>query len=189
MCVPYRNKYATLEIMNEQLSNVKLNLGSGGRPIKGYINIDKNSTAPDVDVVHDLDIYPWPFETESVDEVLMLQCLEHLMDHNRAMKEIHRILKMKGVAKISVPHFTWQYAFHDPTHRHFFGYNTFFYYARDCGYFDFRFYSCKVKLVFGKRLSLWNIILEPLFNCFPNVYEQSPLRVFPALTVDAELIK
>ena len=168
---------------------MKLNLGSGGEPREGYLNIDKNPCAPSVDVVHDLDQYPWPFESGVADEILMEHCLEHLVDHNRAMKEIHRILRKGGTAKITVPHFTWQFAFHDPTHRHFFGYNTFFYYARDCGYFDFKFSSCKAKITFGKRLSLWNIILEPIFNRFPNAYEQSPLRIFPALTVDAELIK
>ena len=168
---------------------MKLNLGSGGRPLEDYINVDKNPKAPEVDIVFDLNYYPWPVKTESADEVVMKQCLEHLVDHNKAMKEIHRVLKKGGIAKISVPHFTWQFAFHDPTHRHFFGYNTFFYYARDCGYFDFEFSSCKVKLIFGKRLSVWNIILEPVFNLFPNVYEQSPLRIFRALTVDAELVK
>jgi SAM-dependent methyltransferase len=168
---------------------MKVNLGSGGRPLNCFINVDKNPTAPKVDIVHDLDHYPWPFKSDSVDEVNADHILEHLYDHNRAMKEIYRILKKGGILRISVPHFTWQYAFHDPTHRHFFGYNTFFYYARDCGYFDFKFDSCKVKLVFGKRYSLWNILLEPLFNRFPNAYEQSPLRIFPALTVDAELKK
>jgi len=168
---------------------MKLNLGSGGKPLEGYLNVDRNPSAPGVDIVHDLDDYPWPFETESIDEIIANHCLEHLIDQNRAMKEIHRILKYGGIAKISVPHFTWQYAYQDPTHRHFFGYNTFYYYTRDCGYFDFKFSSCKVKLTFGKRLSVWNIFLEPLFNLFPNAYEQSPLRIFPALTVDAELIK
>lgn len=168
---------------------MKLNLGSGGRPLTGYVNVDRNPRAPGIDVVHDLDEHPWPFETEGIEEVFMDNCLEHLIDHNLAMKEIHRILKTGGLARIIVPHFTWQFAFHDPTHRHFFGYNTFFYYARDCGYFDFKFSSCKVKIVFGKRLSFWNIVLEPLFNRFPNVYEQSPLRMFPALTVEAELVK
>ena len=168
---------------------MRLNLGSGGKPLIAYVNVDKNPKAPKVDLVCNLDDYPWPFETESVDEVMMDQCLEHLIDHNRAMKEIHRILKEGGIARISVPHFTWQFAFQDPTHRHFFGYNTFFYYARECGYFDFRFASCKVKLTFGKRFSLWNMVLEPIFNQFPNFYEQSPMRIFPALTVDAELTK
>ena len=151
--------------------------------------MDKNKNAPGVNLICDLDNFPWPFRNGSVSEILMDQCLEHLADHNRAMKEIHRILAKSGLAKISVPHFTWQFAFQDPTHRHFFGYNTFFYYARDCGYFDFKFSSCKVKLIFGKRLSIWNIFLSPIFNRFPNVYEQSPLRIFPALKVNAELIK
>lgn len=171
------------------MEKIKVNLGSGGRPLEGYINVDRNPNAPGVDIVHDLDKYPWPFDSDSVDEVIMEHCLEHLVDHNRAMKEIYRILKHGGVAKITVPHFTWQYAYADPTHKHFFAYGTFFYYASDCGYFDFKFSSCKVRLVFGKRLSIWNIILEPLFNLFPNVYEQSPLRIFPALHIKAILVK
>jgi SAM-dependent methyltransferase len=168
---------------------IKINLGSGGRPLDGYVNVDINPDSPGVNVVHDLDQYPWPFESDSIDEVVMFHCLEHLIDHNRGMREVHRILKNGGIAKISVPHFTWQYAYGDPTHKHFFGYLTFFYYARDCGYFDFKFSSCKVRLIFGKRLSIWNIILEPIFNLMPNVYEQSPLRIFPALHVEATLTK
>ncbi|MCG2726255.1 MAG: class I SAM-dependent methyltransferase [Elusimicrobia bacterium] len=168
---------------------LKINLGSGARPMDGYINVDVNPNAPKVDKIWDLNEYPWPFKDESADEIVMNQCLEHLNEHNLAMKEVYRILKRRGIAKISVPHFTWQFAFHDPTHKHFFGYNTFFYYAKDCGYFDFKFSSCKVKIIFGKRLSVWNIILEPIFNLMPNVYEQSPLRIFPALKVDAVLIK
>jgi len=169
--------------------SIKLNLGSGGQPLAGYVNVDVNPQAPEVAVVHNLDIYPWPFPDNSASEIVMNQCLEHVIDHNIAMKEIYRLLKPGGVAKISVPHFTWQFAFHDPTHKHFYGYNTFFYYARNCGYFDFKFSKCSVKIVFGKRLSLWNHLVEPFANLFPNVYEQSPLRMFPALTVDAVLEK
>ena len=168
---------------------IKLNLGSGGRPLKGYINVDVNANAPQVDIVHDLDIYPWPFESNTMDEIVMAQCLEHLEDRNQAMKEIHRILMEGGKTIITVPHFTWQLAYTDPTHRHLFAYNTFFYYSRDCGYFDFEFSSCKARIIFGKRLSIWNHILEPIFNRFPNVYEQSALRIFPALSIEAILTK
>jgi len=167
----------------------RLNLGSGGEPLSGFLNVDISPNSPNVDIVHDLDKTPWPFEDNSADEIVMSHCLEHLKDQNLAMKEIHRILKPGGVTIITVPHFTWQYAYADPTHKHFFAYPTFFYYAGRGGYFDFEFSSSSVKIEFGKRLSIWNYILEPIANTFPTVYEQSPLRVFPALSIRATLIK
>jgi len=168
---------------------IKLNLGSGARPLEGYINVDISAAATSVDMVLDLDQIPWPFESESADEIIMSQCLEHLKDHNLAMREVHRVLTPGGSAVISVPHFTWQLAYADPTHKHFFAYPTFFYYAGRGGYFDFKFTSCRVRIVFGKRLSIWNYVIEPIANIFPTVYEQSPFRIFPALSLVATLTK
>jgi hypothetical protein len=105
------------------------------------------------------------------------------------MREIHRILKPGCRAVISVPHFTWQLAYADPTHKHFFAYPTFFYYTGRGGYFDFRFSSCSVRIEFGKRLSVWNYLIEPIANRWPTAYEQSPLRLFPALSITATLTK
>ena len=82
----------------------RLNLGSGGRPLAGYLNVDISPKATGVDLVCNLDRYPWPFADNSADEIVMYQCLEHLEDRNRAMKEIHRILKPGCVVKLSVPH-------------------------------------------------------------------------------------
>jgi predicted SAM-dependent methyltransferase len=113
---------------------MKLNLGSGGKPLKGYVNVDSSSRAPGVDKIVDLDTMPWPFADDSSDEIVMDNCLEHLVNHTKAMQEIHRILKPGCTAIITVPHFTWQLAFADPTHRHFFAYPTFFYFAGHGGY-------------------------------------------------------
>lgn len=172
-----------------KIQTTKLNLGSGGRPLPGYLNVDCLKNSPEVDIVHDLNEMPWPFDDNSVDEIVMSHCLEHLCDKNSAMREIHRVLNDKAMALITVPHFTWQLAFADPTHKHFFAYPTFFYYTVRGGYFDFEFKSCSVKIEFGKRLSVWNYIIEPFANTFPTIYEQSPLRVFPALSIKATLIK
>ena len=174
---------------NKTLPIVRVNLGSGDLPLEGYINVDVNPNLPEIDIVHNLNQYPWPFDDDSVDEVVMMHCLEHLDEHNNAVKEIYRILKKDARVIFTVPHFTWQFAYADPTHKHFFAYWTFFYYARMGNYFDFKFSSCKVKIVFGKTLSFWNWVLEPLFNLIPNVYEQSMLRMFPAIEIRAELIK
>ena len=168
---------------------MKLNLGSGGCPLKGYCNIDISLKAADLGCVCDLDRTPWPFSDASVDEIRMSHCLEHLANHNAAMREAYRILKPGSSAFVSVPHFTWQLAYADPTHKHFFAYPTFLYYAGRGGYFDFAFESCNVKIEFGKRLSLWNRLIEPLANAFPTLYEQSPLRMFPALMLHACLTK
>jgi SAM-dependent methyltransferase len=167
----------------------RINLGSGGRPLDGYVNLDVSPAAPRVDVVHDLERIPWPFGDDSADEIVMSHCLEHITDHNQAMREIHRILKPGCRAVISVPHFTWQLAYADPTHKHFFAYPTFFYYTGRGGYFDFRFSSCSVRIEFGKRLSVWNYLIEPIANRWPTAYEQSPLRLFPALSITATLTK
>ena len=63
--------------------------------MEGYVNVDMFDH-PDVNIVYDLNIMPWPFEDDSIEEVFMAQCLEHLVDHNAAMKEIYRILKPGG---------------------------------------------------------------------------------------------
>lgn len=170
-------------------NSLKINLGSGGRPKTGFMNVDKSPLSPSVDLVYDLNLYPWPFESDSADEIEADHVLEHLNDRDAAMREMHRILKPAARAVIRVPHFTSQLAFQDPTHRFFFARNTFFYYAGRGGYYDFKFSGCEVRIIFGKRISFWNFALEPLANLFPNIYEQSPLRVFPALEIRASLTK
>ena len=62
-----------------------LSIGSGFKPIKDFINIDKNKNAPGVDLVYDLDNYPWPFRNQSIKEVFESICLERLVNRNRAI--------------------------------------------------------------------------------------------------------
>lgn len=170
------------------MSGLRLNLGSGSRPLHGYVNVDLVKM-DGVDVVHNLDEFPWPWKDASVDHIEMHQVLEHLSDHNRAMREIHRILRPGGTANLSVPHFTWEYAFHDPTHKSFWGMQTFHYYVNRGGYFDFAFSRVKVRLEFAKRRAFYNRFIEWIANRWPEVYEHTPLRMFPAMKVHGHFTK
>ena len=44
-----------------------------------------------------------PFQNNQFDKVIFIDVLEHLNNRNRALSEIHRVLKNKGIALISVP--------------------------------------------------------------------------------------
>jgi len=56
---------------------MRLNLGCGNSKIDGYLNVDsQEACAPDQ--VVDLETFPWPFEDNSVDEIVMSHVLEHL---------------------------------------------------------------------------------------------------------------
>lgn len=101
----------------------KLNLGSSTKYLKGYINLDiakgKDIYGHDVkvDVVWDLNKYPYPFKDGEFDLVLAEAIIEHLDEPIRAMKEIKRITKLGGIIEVTVPHFSSWTNFGDPTHK------------------------------------------------------------------------
>ncbi len=96
---------------------VNLNLGCGMEKIKGFINVDHNGTP---DVIHNLDVYPYPFESNSIDYILASHVLEHLKEPMDFFTEINRILKVGGIIKIKCPHSSSAGAFCDMTHRRYF---------------------------------------------------------------------
>jgi SAM-dependent methyltransferase len=96
-----------------------LDVGCGDRKTKGAVGIDIVAL-PGVDIVHDLDVYPWPLDDGSFDKVLMLNIIEHLDDTIKAMREVHRILKPGGVVHIEVVYWNHKYTWSDPQHKHAF---------------------------------------------------------------------
>ena len=46
---------------------MKLNLGCGKNIKEGYINIDKVKEG--ADIIHDLEVYPYPFEDNKFDQI------------------------------------------------------------------------------------------------------------------------
>lgn len=97
----------------------KLHLGCGTVIKKEWINHDC-IPLPGVDIVHDLRIFPWPFEDKQFDEILMKDVLEHLPDTIRTFEELYRITKPGAKIYISVPYWNSVTAYGDPTHVKFF---------------------------------------------------------------------
>ena len=103
----------------------KLNLGSGVDYREGYVNIDiggKNLYGKDikVDVIHDLNKFPYPFKDNTFDFVFANQILEHLENPKEVLSELYRICKDKCKVIIQVPHFSSYKSFGDWTHKHYY---------------------------------------------------------------------
>jgi len=96
-----------------------LDVGCGTAKVKGSIGIDKVDL-PGVDVVHNLNEFPWPFKDENFDEIYMNDIIEHLDDTIKVMEECHRLLKLGGKLHIRVVYWNHRYSFSDPTHVKFF---------------------------------------------------------------------
>ena len=86
-------------------AEIKLNLGCGETKKAGYVNVDWNFR-DNPDVVHDLNVFPYPFADSTFDLVEADHVLEHLDKPFLVMKELHRILKPSGRVIIRVPHFS-----------------------------------------------------------------------------------
>ena len=101
-----------------------LNLGSGRDIRPDWFNVDKTGRfGPDL--VHDLNVMPWPLETEAFEHVRAFDILEHL-DHPLAvMEEIWRVLIPGGHCYIHTANWRYPNAYIDLTHKRPFDIDTF----------------------------------------------------------------
>jgi len=97
----------------------KLNLGSGDKRIPGFLNVDKFNTF-NPDIVHDLEVFPYPFSDNEVEEIKLIHVLEHIGQTPdtfiHIMKELYRICCNQADIHISVPHPRHDDFLADPTH-------------------------------------------------------------------------
>ena len=98
---------------------MKLNLGCGNKIKDGYINVDKFDLY-NVDLKHDLEKFPYPFEDNSVEEILLSHVLEHIGQEPdifiKILKEFYRVCKNESIIHIYVPHPLHNDFISDPTH-------------------------------------------------------------------------
>ena len=164
-----------------------LNLGSGNKPRPGAVNVDAIArTRPDL--VHDLDVTPWPLPDSHFTEVHAYDVVEHLRDLVRTMQEIHRVCAPGARVFITVPHFSSANSFSDPTHRHSFGARSMLYFTDEhelSYYSSARFRQRQGLIVFQQ--SLLNKVVRHLANRFVTRYEERWAWVCPAWFLYFEL--
>lgn len=145
------------------MSPVIINLGCGKTRIPGSIGVDCVPIPGCVDVVHDLNVTPYPFAENYAEEVHFYHVLEHLDNPVGKLEEIHRILKPGGVLHMRVPHFSSNGAFTDITHKRPFSYYSFDVFEESAYH---AYYSSKRFKILGKEIKY--------FGRYPNdgVYAQ-----------------
>ena len=102
---------------------MRLNIGCGNDILPDWINVD-HLRLPGVNEVHNLAVYPWPFVTESVEEIRAIDLLEHLPSHTQDLRpgvvafieECWRLLVPGGHLFIQSPGDKAAFAWTDPTH-------------------------------------------------------------------------
>lgn len=174
------------------MSSLKaLDVGCGNLKVPGTIGVDF-CKIDGVDVVHDLNKFPYPFKDGEFDVIYANQVLEHLSAPlEDIIAELLRILKPDGVIKIEVPHALNVAGFADPTHVKFYTIFTFDYFGN-----NLQSYYSKVKVKIKKKKFIYKLgristpLMKPmelLININPRIYSHFFAFIIPCSTLYFEL--
>lgn len=96
---------------------MKLNLGCGSARREGFVNIDCREAAMP-DLVWDLEITPWPFDADSVEEIVAHNVLQQVGQDTEVflavISEMHRVLMPGGTLDVTAPHHRSDLFWDDP---------------------------------------------------------------------------
>lgn len=98
-------------------SGIMLDIGCGDHKQKNWIGMDKRP-CEGVDIVHDVQDFPWPIPDNVVFRALCSHLWEHIEPKYRIqfMDEVWRVMKPDGELMIAVPYYMSLGATQDPTH-------------------------------------------------------------------------
>ena len=163
-----------------------LDVGCGSKKYPGAVGLDISADT-DADVVHDLDVTPFPFEDSSFDQILLQDVIEHVARPYDVMAELHRIGAPGARIQLRTPHFSSVLAYSDPTHIHFYSAAA----IRALAQPGFSHYSAVRMRVVHVTLDLWApfrvLGIQALANRWTDLYERYFAFRFPAMNLRAEL--
>jgi len=172
-----------------------LDFGCGNKKAKienmTVVGVD-NNPASDADIIHDLDVFPYPFQNNEFDEIICSDVFEHLHNIPAVLNELFRISKKGALVYVRTPHFSSACAYIDPTHvRPFsvFSFDCFCKNPRIPSYFDKPLFVLKNSHIsFPKFARIFLFPLVFLANKFPLRYEQHFAFLLQAENIHLELI-
>jgi len=114
-----KKKNEDISSILKEHSGIKLDIGCGASKQPGFIGMDYREL-PGVDIVHNLEKFPWPLPDKSVLVALSSHVVEHINPHGGTfidfMNEAWRVLKEDGEFLISTPYAGSPGYWWDPTH-------------------------------------------------------------------------
>src|SRR5437016_3117560 len=81
-----------------------LDVGCGQNKFPGAVGIDSNPRTG-ADFIHDLGIFPYPFNDDEFDEIICRHVIEHVPDVLGFVNELHWTTKPSGLLKIVTPNY------------------------------------------------------------------------------------
>lgn len=162
-----------------------LDIGCGSAKHPGAVGLDISADT-DADIVHDLDVFPYPIEDASFDQILLQDVIEHVAQPIKVFEELHRIARPGASIQLRTPHFSSVLAYGDPTHRHYFSTVA----IRQLAEPRFAHYTQVRFDVVHVTLDLWlpfrALGIAALANRFPQPYEAYFAFRFPTMNIRAE---
>lgn len=179
--MPYKDDKEYFDKLKKNNNSLKaLDIGCGPDKMEGVTGLDIVKFADNIDIIHDLNITPWPVRSGEYDLIFCNHIIEHVEDVAAFFNEAARIIKPRGTIVIRTPHYSNVDSFSDPTHKRHLTLNSLnFLWER--GHAVALFDLDERKLEFGK--GLFAIIGKILANISIRQYEKYYCRLFPANTI------
>lgn len=168
-----------------------LELGCGNDKTPGAFGVDINPRSA-ADLIHNLDVFPYPLPDNTFDRVICKDVLEHVGDFVRTMEEIWRVCKPGAVVDISGPFMSSVNYYSDPTHRRAFTSRSFDYFiegasAHAYGYSPANFRMISVEYdKYEKRRFIHGWLLG-MANKHKMKYENRYAFIYPVYQIYFEL--
>ena len=164
-----------------------LELGCGNTKERGAYGVDMNPRSM-ADLVHNLDVFPYPIPDNTFGRIVCQDVLEHVGDFVTTMEEIWRIAKPGAKIEVSGPFMISVNFYSDPTHKRAFTSSSFDYFIPGTSAFEYNYSEIQFTLLsvvydkYENRHKLHKWLLQ-LANKNKKLYESRYAFLYPVYQI------